>query len=178
MVEAFAIHTNDRTLGNKCVGIDVIDDLENRVRLTAFGQDKHHFDRLSGVKSCSVDDSHAAMQRINGSTDFIKFLGDDEKLDRLPGAVDHLVDHVAGDEQSHITVDHFFPVVQHQIAGSNDNHVAKHDDAPQTDIAVLVDKCGDDVRAACTSVGREGKANTATTENSTDDTRHKGLVCQ
>ena len=81
MVEAFAIHTDNGTLGDKGPRVDIIDDLKDRIGLALFCQHEHHLYRFPRVKPCPVDHSHATVQGINLPSDLFIFIGNDKELD-------------------------------------------------------------------------------------------------
>ena len=91
MIESFPVYTDNGTLRNESPRINIIDDLENRIGLALFCQDKHHFHLLSRIKPGPVDNSHTSVQSINLPTDLLIFTGNNEELDRLARAVNHLV---------------------------------------------------------------------------------------
>ena len=111
MIESFPVYTDNGTLRNESPRIDIIDDLENRIGLALFCQDKHHFHLLSRIKPGPVDHSHTSVQSINLPTDLLIFTGNNEELDRLARAVNHLVNHIHCDKQRHIPVNNLLQIV-------------------------------------------------------------------
>ena len=178
MIEPFPIYTDNGALRDEGFRIDIIDDLENRIRLALLCQNKHHLYLLPCIKPGSVDYGHAPVQGIDLPADLFVFAGNDKELDGLAGAVDHLVNHISGNKQGHVTINHLLQIVQYKIAGCNNDHITEHNHTPQADIPVFVDNRCNNIRSSRTSVRSKGKTDTASTKDSTQDTSHKRLIMQ
>ena len=166
MIESFSVDTDNGALRNESSRINIIDDLENRVGLALFCQNKHHLHLSARIKPGPVDYGHTSVQGVDLPADLFIFVGNDKKLDRLAGAVDHLVDHVSSDKQGHITVNHFLQVVQYKIAGCDDDHIAEHNHASQADIPVFVDNSSNDIRSSRAPVRGESETDAAPAKDS------------
>ena len=179
MVEAFTVNTDDGTLRDESIRVDVLDEAEDGVGFPLFGQDEHHLDVQSRVHTDAVDDGYASVHVfIDVVPDFFIMLGDDEELDGLAVAVHNLVEDEAGDEHHHITVNHFFPIVEGKVAGADDDNIAAHDDTSQRNIAIFMYDGRDNICPSRTSIIGEGRADTASAEGCSDDARHERLVRQ
>ena len=91
-------------------------------------------------------------------------LRNDKELDRLVVTVHHLIQNEAADIKGYITINDLFPIMQDKITTRNDNQITKHHNPSQRDISVFIDNCGNDIRTTCTTIKRERKANSHTTE--------------
>ena len=179
LVEPFAVDSDDSTLRYECLGVDVLDQPEDDGRLAFLGQYEQHLHLVTRVETRSVNHRHAAVRIFIDVLSYLLVLvADDEELYRLAGTVDHLVEHKATDVKGDVSVDNFFPVLQREVAGRNDDEVADQHDASQRDVAILVDDGGDDIRSARTAVRRKGDADAASAERSSDDAGHEGLVVE
>ena len=109
---------------------------------------------------------------------FFVLFADDEELYGLACAVHHLVQYEAANVEGDITVYHFFPVLQHKVAGRNNDKVANQHHPSQRDVSVFIDDSGYNIRTARTSVRGESDADAAATERRADDACHERLVVQ
>lgn len=106
------------------------------------------------------------------------FIGYDKKLDRLTCAVHYLIEDETANVKCCKSVYHLLPVLQNEITGGNDDHIADQYDSSQGYVPVFVDDGGNDVRTAGASVGAERNSDTAATERCSDDACLERLVAK
>ena len=179
LVEAFAIDTNDGTLRDEGMRVNLVDDTEDEVALPALGQHKEHLHFLTGIKTVGIKHSTAAMGlTIDALAYLLIAVGNDEELDGLALGVDHLVDTESRNIEHHIAVDHLLPIAQHQVARGDDEDIAYHNDTPKRDVAILIDDGSNDIGAASRPVARQAQSHATTTEHGSNDGGHERLVGQ
>ena len=105
---------------------------------------------------------------------FVLF-GKDKELYRLTRTVHDIIQDDADDEQRYKTENHPSPIVEYEVAGTDDDNVASHNHASQSDVAVFMDDGCDNVRTARTSVAVEHYAQTRTAHGGTYEASHEIL---
>ena len=55
VVEASTVHTHHSRLSHKCVGVNLVDKLEDEVRLALFGYTEYHLYVLLGIEAVAVE---------------------------------------------------------------------------------------------------------------------------
>ena len=166
VIKAIAIDTDHSTLRNKRIGVNIIDDAEDRGGLPALRQDKHHGLLMPCVETFGIDQRHTAVKGIDLFRNLLILLGNDEELHRLPTAVHHLIEHKTTNEECHEAIEHLLPILQHQIAGGDNDQITEHDDTPQGDVTILIDYGRDNIRASRTAIAGERDANANATQGS------------
>ena len=147
-VEAFAIDSDDGALGHEGRGVDFVDELEYLGTLAPFGEDEEHLDLLATIESVGIDGGAAPSGVVVDALAYLLvFIGDDEELDAASHVVDHLVDAEGGDVEDDVAIDDAFPILEHEVAGGDDDDVADEDDSAEGYVAVLVDDGSNDVGA-------------------------------
>ena len=106
------------------------------------------------------------------------FFGENKELNRLPGAIDNVIQYKPDDKQSYKTKYHTSPVMKYHVAGTDDDEVTGHYHASQCDILVFVDDGCNNICTSRTSISRKSNTYAASTEGCSDDTCHKGLVVE
>ena len=179
MVEAFPINSDNGTLRYKCVGVNIFNQSEDDGRLPFFGKHKHHFHFSACVEAGCIDDRHSTVRVfVDVSSYLLIFIGYDKELDRLTCAVHYLIEDETANVKCCKSVYHLLPVLQNEITGGNDDHIADQYDSSQGYVPVFVDDSGNDVRTAGASVGAERNSDTAATERCSDDACHERLVAK
>ena len=177
VVEAFSVNSDNGTLRYKCVGVDIFDQPEDDGRLPLFGKYKHHFHFFACIEAGCIDNRYSTMRVLVDVSSYLFILaGYDEELDGLTCTVHYLVEDETANVKGCKSVYYFLPILQNEVTGGNDNHIADQYDSSQGDIPILVDDSGNDVRTAGTSVGAEGDSDTAAAERCSDDACHERLV--
>lgn len=105
----------------------------------------------------------------------VVFFGEDEELHGLSCAVYDVVQYKTYDKQGYKTEYHPSPVVEDEIAGTDDDNVASHNHASQRHVLVFVDNGGNDVRASRTSVVVEYYSQSCTAHGRTYQASHEVL---
>lgn len=110
----------------------------------------------------------------NALADFVRLVGEDDKLDVLSCAIDKHIQSVGIDDQSDVA-EHYHPhIMEDGPAGGNNQEIENQQGASERDVAILVDKCRDDVPSACASAREEYDADAQTVQDSTQHTPCKG----
>ena len=179
MVETFTIDTDDGTLRDKGVGVNLIDDLKDQTALATLGQHEEHLHVTTRIETLGIDDSTAAMGlTIDALTDLVVLVGDDEELHTATHGVHHLVDTEGRHIEHHIAVNDLLPVFQYEVGRGDDDDIADENDTAQRDVTVLVDDGRHDICSSRRTVGCQTQTYARATEYRTDDGGHKGLVVQ
>ena len=80
-VEAFAVYADDGTLRDECMGVYLVDKLENLRTFTTLGEHEEHFCLLSRVETLRADDRTTTMRVLIDSLSYLfEFVGDNEEL--------------------------------------------------------------------------------------------------
>ena len=103
------------------------------------------------------------------------FFGENKELNRLPGAVDNVIQYKPDDKQSYKTKYHTSPVMKYHVAGTDDDEVTGHYHASQCDILVFVDDGCNNIRTSRATVTVEYDAQAGTAHCSTYQTSHEVL---
>ena len=145
-VETLSVNTGAGTLRYKGVGVYLVDEVENEVALRLLCDAKHHLQLLIGIESVAVERGAASLgNMVDGLAYLVPFGADDEKLYAHAHAVDDIIDKEGKDEQQHVAIEHFLPIVEHQLGGGDDRKVADEDHVSQRDVAVVVYDGRDDI---------------------------------
>lgn len=177
VVEALSIDANYTALADKCRGVHLVDDVENLTRLAFLRQHKQHLDVASRIEPLRVEHGDSTVGFLIDAAGYLLVMArDDEELYRTAPGVHHLVDAESGDAEHHIAINHFFQIMKHEVGRGYDEDVAKQNHTAQGDVAVFVHDGRDNIGASCASVERQAQAHATSTENGTDDARHKRLV--
>ena len=98
------------------------------------------------------------------------------ELHRLVLATHTVVESDAGEDEEDETEDDSLPVVEHEIAGGDDDDVARHNHLTETHILVFVHHRGNDVRTAHAAVGQKTETEAHAHDDTAQDTRHEEFV--
>ena len=121
-----------------------------------------------GVPSGALEQGDAAIDvLVDGISNLLVFLGNDEELYRLPGTVDDVVARDASYERKGNTIDDDFGTVVKQVRRTDDGKVNELHGSPEAQTEFLVQPCHDDVGASRRTVVAEHNAQSGSTQNST-----------
>ena len=100
------------SLRDKCLGVYALDVVEHILRLIFARQHHQHMHIVLGVPSGALEQGDTAIDvLVDGISNLLVFLGNDEELHRLPGTVDDVVARDAGYERKGDTIDDDFGTV-------------------------------------------------------------------
>ena len=106
---------------DESIGVDVLDQAEDFDRLALVGQDYQYLDVTFAVPACTVEHRYATMGFFGDAVGYLLvFFGEDEELYRLAGTVHNVVEHKADDEQRYKAEYHAAPVVEDEVARTDD----------------------------------------------------------
>jgi hypothetical protein len=178
-VESQSIDTDDGTLRHEGGGVYLVYQAEDFGRFALASQHEEHLHLFARIETLAVDDGATAHHiQIDGMTDFLMLVGNDEKLHRPAHHVHHPVHAYRRHEKHHVTVNHLFPIAEHEIARRHHAHIAHHNGMAQRDIMILVDHRRDDIRPARASVARESHAHAAAQKTGAHHGGHERLVVE
>ena len=167
-VETFAVNANDGTLRDECMGVYLVDKLENLGTFTTFGEHEEHFCLLSRVKTLGADDRTTTMRVLIDAFSYLfEFVGDNEELYTSAHGIHHLVKTEGRDVKHYVSVNHALPIFQYDVTRRDDENVANHDDTTERHIAILIDDGGDNVCSSRTSVIAQAQSDAASAEHRT-----------
>ena len=125
VVEASTVHTHHSRLSHKCVGVNLVDKLEDEVRLALFGYTEYHLYVFLCIETVAIEHRATAGGYLVDSLAYLLILvGDDEELHASTQRVYQMVDYKRDDKQQYVAVEHLLPVAQHHIRRSDDGEVA------------------------------------------------------
>ena len=175
-IESLAIDTLHIAHRHKGVGVNYLDGPENLKRLTLAGDAHQHVALGLRVPAFTGQHRHTMPHLVDGVGDFGEVARENHELNRLALTVHHVVQRHTRDNQRGKTKHHAAPVVEHEIAGADNHHIAGHDHETQTYVAVFMHDGGDDVRAAGRTIAQEADCQTHAFKNGTDHAGHECLV--
>ena len=178
-VEAFAVDADDSALGDECLGVELVNDLEDEVALALACEDEEHLRFASAVESGGVDDCASAVGTgVDGVSDVLVAVGDDEELHALSRRVDHLVDNEGRDEEDDVAVDDALPVAEYDVGTGDDEQVDHQDESSEGNVFVLMDDGCDDVSTAGRTVAAQAQSDADAAEASAEHGSHERLVLE
>ena len=103
------------------------------------------------------------------------FVGKDEELHRTSGTIDIVVEHHAHNDKGDKAKYHATPIIEDEVAATDDDDIREHDGSANTYVAILVDNGRYDIGTTRTTVVCKGHSHTDAGSTGSEHTGHKVL---
>mgnify|MGYP006887193622 CR=1 FL=1 len=117
VVEASTVHTHHSRLSHKCVGVNLVDKLEDEVRLALFGYTEYHLYVFLCIETVAIEHRATAVGYLVYRLAYLLILvGYDEELHTSAQRVYQMIDYKRYYKQQNVAVEHLLPLVPKNTA--------------------------------------------------------------
>ena len=159
------------------VRVDLLDEIKDILAFVLPAKHHHHLDFLFAVPAFAVQDRYTASHlRIDGIGNGFMSFRDNHELNRLPVAVENVVEHHTCHHGEDHTINNQFRTVEQNVTGADDGNIDELHNATHTEPAVFVHHRYDDIGAASRTVVGENYAQACTAKHGSDNQVHEPVV--